>query len=218
MKKHFHRNGRTLILDGTVFYGIRESANVWVSPTGRLVTLRHPDGTYRGTKLRSGYMTTFVGRAIVPVHRVVYEVCSGYEIPDGLEIDHIDTVRDNNSLHNLRVVTRSENLRNPISLKRMCAVLSRSDVREKAESGRKRFRDSDMGKKQLEKCRENSVTARKRKIVCVLPSGSETMFESVQDAAEFLRVSSSSVCDGCRGRTKLVAGCRLSYKTGDQLI
>lgn len=48
---------------------------------------------------------------IVLVHRLVYEAFKG-EIPEGLEIDHIDRNKRNNNPDNLRVVTRSENMRN----------------------------------------------------------------------------------------------------------
>ena len=46
------------------------------------------------------------------LHRVMWEVFYG-KIPNGYEIDHIDTVRTNNNLENLRLVTRKENCNNP---------------------------------------------------------------------------------------------------------
>lgn len=51
------------------------------------------------------------------VHRLVYEIFVG-EIPEGLEIDHINAIRDDNRLENLRVVTHKENANNPITRKR----------------------------------------------------------------------------------------------------
>lgn len=48
---------------------------------------------------------------IVYIHRLVYESFKG-EIPEGLEIDHIDRNKRNNNPDNLRVVTRIENNRN----------------------------------------------------------------------------------------------------------
>lgn len=44
------------------------------------------------------------------VHRIVYETFKG-EIPEGYEIDHINSVRDDNRLCNLQILTRSENLK-----------------------------------------------------------------------------------------------------------
>ena len=48
---------------------------------------------------------------IVLIHRLVYETFNG-EIPEGLEIDHIDRNKHNNKPENLRLVTRSENMAN----------------------------------------------------------------------------------------------------------
>ena len=50
-------------------------------------------------------------RSIVYVHRMVYEAFKG-EIPEGMEIDHIDRNKHNNNPDNLRVVTRAENIAN----------------------------------------------------------------------------------------------------------
>ena len=50
-------------------------------------------------------------RNIVLVHRLVYEAFKG-EIPEGMEIDHIDRNRRDNNPDNLRVVTRAENMKN----------------------------------------------------------------------------------------------------------
>ena len=51
------------------------------------------------------------------IHRIVWETFNG-EIPKGFQIDHINTIRNDNRLINLRCVTTSENLNNPITLKR----------------------------------------------------------------------------------------------------
>lgn len=53
----------------------------------------------------------YARRSIVYVHRMVYEAFKG-EIPKGMEIDHIDRNKHNNNPDNLRVVTKSENIKN----------------------------------------------------------------------------------------------------------
>lgn len=53
------------------------------------------------------YVCTDVGFKLI--HRVVYESFVG-EIPIGLEIDHIDCNKLNNSLYNLELVTHQENM------------------------------------------------------------------------------------------------------------
>lgn len=51
-------------------------------------------------------------------HRVVWYYFNG-EIPEGCEIDHIDTNPSNNSLQNLRLVTHKENMNNPITKEKL---------------------------------------------------------------------------------------------------
>lgn len=51
------------------------------------------------------------------LHRLVYRVFKG-EIPPGMHIDHMDGIRTNNSIDNLRVVTPAENNTNRLFLRR----------------------------------------------------------------------------------------------------
>ena len=55
-------------------------------------------------------------RTMVLAHRIVYETFVG-EIPQGYELDHINTIRDDNRLENLRCVTHADNNRNPLTKK-----------------------------------------------------------------------------------------------------
>lgn len=68
------------------------------------------------TKKDSGYNKITVKVNGVPkqvdVHRIVYETFNG-EIPNGMEIDHIDTNKKNNELSNLKLCTHTENMNNP---------------------------------------------------------------------------------------------------------
>lgn len=56
-------------------------------------------------------------------HRFIWE-CWNNLIPEGLEIDHIDTDRTNNSLSNLRQGTPKENSNNVISCKHRSEILT----------------------------------------------------------------------------------------------
>lgn len=68
------------------------------------------------TKKDSGYNKITVKVNGIPrqvdVHRIVYEAFNG-EIPNGMEIDHIDTNKKNNELSNLKLCTHTENMNNP---------------------------------------------------------------------------------------------------------
>ena len=50
------------------------------------------------------------------VHHLVWETFVG-KIPNGMEIDHINTVKTDNRLENLRLVDRTGNMRNEITYK-----------------------------------------------------------------------------------------------------
>ena len=50
----------------------------------------------------------------IKVHRLVYETFVG-EIPSSYEIDHINTIRDDNRIENLRCVSHKENCNNSLT-------------------------------------------------------------------------------------------------------
>ena len=56
------------------------------------------------------------------IHRIVYETFVG-EIPEGYQIDHINTNKLDYRLENLRLVTAKENMANPITRKHLNNVL-----------------------------------------------------------------------------------------------
>lgn len=66
----------------------------------------------------------------IRTNRLYYECVNG-EIPKGMEIDHIDNNRENNNPSNLRAVSHTDNINNPISLKVRKEVLSSEEYRAK---------------------------------------------------------------------------------------
>lgn len=70
-------------------------------------------------RLRNGYLCITISvdgkRKDISSHRFIFECWNGL-IEEGLEIDHIDTIKTNNSLSNLRLGTTSENINNPITI------------------------------------------------------------------------------------------------------
>lgn len=70
----------------------------------------------KGYKYKNGYHTTFFNGKYILTHRLVWEAFFG-EIPEGYEIDHINTIRDDNRLSNLRITSHKANCNNPASLK-----------------------------------------------------------------------------------------------------
>ncbi|MGL4507581.1 MAG: HNH endonuclease signature motif containing protein [Aeromonas sobria] len=78
----------------------------WKSRRGRI-----PAGAVAGCRDGGGYISVSVHGKMVRAHRIVYEMHFG-RIPDGAEIDHINGIRHDNRIENLRLTSRSVNNRN----------------------------------------------------------------------------------------------------------
>lgn len=75
----------------------------------------------------AGYLQTSSKlTGVITLHRLIWETFNG-EIPDNMCIDHINTVKTDNRIENLRCVSYSENMRNPLTTEH----LRNSKVREK---------------------------------------------------------------------------------------
>lgn len=78
--------------------------------TGVLYWKARTDNTFRrkyvaGVKNKNGYRQVRIGEKDYKEHRIIMLLCFGH-IPDNAEIDHINHVRDDNRLVNLRFVTK----------------------------------------------------------------------------------------------------------------
>lgn len=88
------------------------------SPSG--LTWRVSRGTVKGgsaagsvlKSARTSYYITRVMRIGYLVHRIIFEMTTGKEIPPDMQIDHIDGNGLNNNFSNLRLVSRAVNCRN----------------------------------------------------------------------------------------------------------
>ena len=76
-------------------------------------------------------VTTKLGHCYI--HRIVYETFVG-EIPPGYQIDHINTIKTDYRIENLRLVTPKENMANPITRAHLNRVLKK---RKDCFNGRK---------------------------------------------------------------------------------
>ena len=76
------------------------------------VNNRVPKTLEAGTLMKSsGYLYVKVHGRLYLVHRIVMLMCYGF-CGEGLEVDHINHVRNDNRMVNLRFVTHGENMRN----------------------------------------------------------------------------------------------------------
>lgn len=60
-----------------------------------------------------GYIRVSINGNRYLAHRIAYLICHG-EIPEGMQIDHINRIRTDNRAENLRLVTHLENRRNRV--------------------------------------------------------------------------------------------------------
>lgn len=139
MTKHFHRGDGILIIGDTTYFKVLEGKYLWVGVDGSFLTRFNSTGKYLGVRSLSAgkfpYYRIRVGSTKgAYAHRVVFEVISGSEIPEGLEVDHINGVATDNRFDNLRVVTKMENMRNPITHKRLVDNLRRLRADPEVES------------------------------------------------------------------------------------
>lgn len=80
-----------------------------------------------------GYLTIGVSKpkiCMISVHRLVWETFVG-EIPEGYEIDHINTVRDDNRIENLRCITHKDNCNNSLTRKHISKAHALSEFGRK---------------------------------------------------------------------------------------
>lgn len=117
---------------------------IMVSSYGRVIgyngRMLNPQMTQTGYYVVKYWNGEYIANKFV--HRLVAETF----IPNPEnkpEVDHIDTVRTNNHVNNLRWVTRSENFRNPITTKRKSELMKGRIV---SEETRRKMSESHKGK------------------------------------------------------------------------
>lgn len=143
-----------------------------------------------GFKTKNGYMHVSINGKQVLMHRFVYEAFNG-EIPEGYEIDHKNTVRDDNRLENLRIATPKENRNNPIT--------------------KERYKTSNKGKvtpqliEKLKQPRCKKTTKPKlRKVVYQYSKDGEFIkkWDSIKECSANLGIWAQSISRCCHGRCK----------------
>lgn len=80
---------------------------IWVIKPSSKVNV----GDVAGTVNDEGYIKIMYRKRSYGAHCIVWEMHNG-EIPDGYEIDHENHNRSDNRIENLRLVTRSDNMKN----------------------------------------------------------------------------------------------------------
>jgi len=157
------------------------------------------------------YVTLFKDgiRSRVKVHRLVANAF----IPNPEnkpEIDHINSIRDDNRLENLRWVTRSENNKNPIWIERQrAAAVGRvilPETRIKISQKCKGHRVNMEAIQKMAESRMRAVEAYDANWILI------KSFKNLSEACEFANVSKMAIVNACKGKTKTSGGYKWKYK------
>lgn len=86
--------------DGKLFWAVNRNSSTRV-------------GDEAGFTTPEGYRRVRLNKRTHAAHRVIWEIFNG-PIPDDLQIDHINGIRSDNRIENLRIVTARENSQNRV--------------------------------------------------------------------------------------------------------
>ena len=104
MNNQFDHNDKTYFIHPTF-------ENYGASVDGYIINRKRLEPR-KGYLSENGYYIISPGRNnTYPAHRFVYEAVNQTHISPGLQINHIDSNRQNNSIVNLQLVTASENMK-----------------------------------------------------------------------------------------------------------
>lgn len=121
-------------------------------------------------------------------HRFIWECWNG-PIPKGMEIDHIDTIKSNNELSNLRLGTHKENTNNSLTLEKYRKRKFTEEVKKK------------IGEKQklpIIQCDKNGTMIKE--------------YSSIREAAKEIGVYSPNITACLKGKRKSLRGFVWKYK------
>lgn len=168
-------------------------------------------------------------------HRLVYEAFVG-EIPQELEIDHINTIRSDNRVENLRVVTHKKNMNNPITIVNMSGKVGelnpnfgkKANIETRAKitafllSDKNPRRGKPLSKKHKEniskankgkKIPQSAIDKKSKAIMQISLDGNLVKeWKSATIIERELGYSKSNICNCCKGRLPYTYGFIWKYK------
>ena len=174
--------------------------------------------TFRKAKLRTLCLTDHGYYAVIlndprkgnpkrfHVHRLV--AMAFIPNPDNKpNIDHINTIRTDNRVENLRWCTQSENNLNPITLGRM------RNVKRKPHSDETKKKIGEIMKIKM----KNPITHQKEinrgwSVIAYNDDGYYKEYRSTRFATEDTGISRCNICSCCNGKRKTAGGLKWKYK------
>ena len=169
------------------------------------------------------------------LHRLIYMAFVG-EIDTGKEIDHINTIKIDNRLDNLRIVTHKENMNNPLTIKLLkrrtgplCPSYGRpvsKETREKIRAfllsdknprrgthlSKEHRRNISLALKGRKLSEETKLKIAKPILQYDLKGNFIREFNSAVEVERELGIKRANLCHACRGRIRTLGGYKWKYK------
>lgn len=140
---------------------------------------------------------------IKKIHRLVAEAF----IPNPENkpcVDHINTIRDDNRVENLRWVTYEENMNNPLTKQKISKINTGEGNpfygKKHTEESLKKISESGKGR----------IPTNRKKIICVELN---RVFDSIAEAGRELNIGSQNICKVLKGERNTCGGYHWEYIT-----
>ena len=192
-------------IEGYENYSVSSNGDVRNDETGIILKVYYNQG-YQLIKLRKNGK-----RKMFRVHRLVAQAF----IPNPENkpcVDHINTIRDDNRVENLKWVTHKENMNNPLSRKNSSESKKgeknywygkqhTKDTKEKMSEAKKGENNPNYGKQLSKEHRQKLIEAntgknhpRARKIICITTG---EVFDYIRQASEKYKVNHQNISKCC---------------------
>ena len=174
------------------------------------------------------------------LHRLIYIAFVG-SIDLGKEIDHVNAIRHDNRLSNLRLVSHKENMNNPLTIKALSGKigpLNPNYGRQASEETREKLRAfllsdknprrgtplSEEHRLNISKALKGKKVSEQTRLKIAKPilqfdiyGNFIREFSSAVEIEKELGIKRSNICHACRGRVKVLGGYKWKYKNDDTI-
>ena len=172
------------------------------SPTGKILT---------GGITKDGYINMTLKKEGKWICKKIARIIAETFIPNPENkpcIDHINTIRTDNRIENLKWVTYKENMHNPITYNKIISEVMKPERLKNLDSTGKHFSEEHKRKIGLSNNGNKGCGWRRKSVICIETGN---IYESMMDAEKEMKIHSSSIGKVCLGERKTAGGYHWKY-------